>query len=68
MKEVYVINKASGAVLAVFATIPSLLAISEFCVEFGDGLQRLFVMRNVKTRQVFDSVEIGNADIKIIIK
>ena len=65
MKTVCVIDKANGAVLAQFALIPALLALSEFSVEFGDGLQRLFVIRNAKTRQVFDAVEIGDADIKI---
>ena len=68
MKTVCVIDKANGAVLARFALIPALLALSEFSVEFGDGLQRLFVIRNAKTRQVFDSVAIGDCPIKIVTK
>lgn len=68
MKTVCVIDKANGAVLAKIAMIPALLALSEFSVEFGDGLQRLFVVRNAKTRTVIDSVAIGDCPIKIVTK
>jgi len=67
-KAVCVIDKANGAVLAQFVLIPALLALSEFSVEFGDGLQRLFVIRNAKTRTVIDSVAIGDCPIKIVTK
>lgn len=65
-RAVVVVDKATGAQLAEFVLAPCV--ISEFSVEFGDGLQRLFVIRNAKTRQVFDAVEIGDADIKIVTK
>ena len=40
-RAVVVVDKASGAHLAEFVLAPCV--ISEFSVEFGDGLQRLFV-------------------------
>ena len=65
-KAVIVVDKASGAQLAEFVLAPCV--ISEFSVEFGDGLQRLFVVRDAKTRTVIDSVAIGDCSIKIATK
>lgn len=65
-RAVVVVDKASGAQLAEFVLAPGV--ISEFSVEFGDGLQRLFVVRDAKTRTVIDSVAIGDCPIKIVTK
>jgi hypothetical protein len=65
-RAVGVVDKASGAQLAELVLAPGV--ISEFSVEFGDGLQRLFVVRNAKTRTVIDSVAIGDCPIKIVTK
>lgn len=65
-RAVVVVDKASGAHLAELVLAPGV--ISEFSVEFGDGLQRLFVVRNAKTRTVIDSVAIGDCPIKIVTK
>lgn len=62
-KSVVVLDKTNGTQLAEFALAPFIN--SEFSVEFGDGLQRLFVVRNAKTKQVIDSVAIGDCLIEI---
>lgn len=60
-KLAQVINKATGGVLAEFLTMTP----AEFSVEFGEGFTRLFVVRDVASGKITDSVEIGDADIKM---
>ncbi len=62
-KTVVIINKKTGAKLAELALMP--FASLQFGFELNNKLQRVFVVRNAKTTKIYDSVFVGNEEIKI---